>query len=95
MLERAINIASTSYVEEIRSNTQLRIRLAWSQIPWAFGIGLFFVAILLAIFRSVAAMLTGDFATVNAIAGVSTTEEEIEVETRGLDVRRSTPRPEA
>jgi TRAP-type C4-dicarboxylate transport system permease small subunit len=95
MLERAINIASTSYVEEIRSNTQLRIRLAWSQIPWAFGIGLFFVAILLAIFRSVAAMLTGDFATVNAIAGVSTTEEEIEAETRGLDVRRSTPRPEA
>jgi hypothetical protein len=85
----------TSYVEEIRSNTQLRLLLAWSQIPWAFGIGLFFVAILLAIFRSVAAMLTGDFATVNAIAGVSTTEEEIEVETRGLDVRRSTPRPEA
>jgi hypothetical protein len=40
-------------------------------------------------------MLTGDFATVNAIAGVSTTEEEIEAETRGLDVRRSTPRPEA
>jgi TRAP-type C4-dicarboxylate transport system permease small subunit len=95
MLERAIDVASTSYVEQIRSNTQLRIPLAWSQVPWAFGIGLFFVAILLAIFRSVGAMVRGDFATVNAIAGVSTTEEEIEAETRGLDVRRSTPRPEA
>jgi TRAP-type C4-dicarboxylate transport system permease small subunit len=95
VLERAIDVASTSYVEQIRSNTQLRIPLAWSQIPWAFGIGLFFVAILLAMFRSVAAMLRGDFGTVNAIAGVSTTEEEIEAETRGLDVRRSSPRPEA
>jgi TRAP-type C4-dicarboxylate transport system permease small subunit len=95
MLERAIDVSTTSYVEQIRSNTQLRIPLAWSQIPWAFGIGLFFVAILLAIFRTVAAMLSGDFAAVNAIAGVSTTEEEIEAETRGLDVRRSTSRPEA
>lgn len=95
MLERAIDVASTSYVEQIRSNTQLRILLAWSQIPWAFGIGLFFVAILLAIFRSIAAMLSGNFAAVNAIAGVSTTEEEIQAETKGLDVRGGAPRPEA
>ncbi len=95
MLERAIDVATTSYVEQIRSNTNLRIPLAWSQIPWAFGIGLFFVTILLAIFRSLAALLRGDFAAVNAIAGVSTTEEEIEAETKGLDVRGPTPRAEA
>lgn len=89
MLERAIDVATTSYIEQIRSNTNLRIPLAWSQIPWAFGIGLFFVAVLLAIFRSVAAMLRGDFGAVNAIAGVSTTEEEIEAETRGLEIRRT------
>jgi TRAP-type C4-dicarboxylate transport system permease small subunit len=94
VLERAIDVASTSYVEEIRSNTQLRIQLAWSQIPWAFGIGLFFVAILLALFRSVAAMLAGDFGTVNAIAGASSVEEEIMAETQGLDVRGPTPRAE-
>jgi TRAP-type C4-dicarboxylate transport system permease small subunit len=87
MLERAVDVASTSYVEQIRSNTQLRILLAWSQIPWAFGIGLFFVAILLALFRSVAALLRGDYPAVNAIAGVSTTDEEIEAETKGLEVR--------
>lgn len=94
VLERAINVASTSYVEEIRSNTQLRLPLALSQIPWAFGIGLFFVAILLALFRSVAAMMRGDFAAVNAIAGASTAEDEIEAETKGLDLRGPTPRAE-
>ena len=94
VLERAINVASTSYIEQIRSNTQLRIPLAWSQIPWAFGIGLFFFAIVLAFIRSVAAILKGDFATVNAIAGVSTTEEEIQAETKGLDVRSHAPRAE-
>lgn len=94
LLERAIDVASTSYVEEIRSNTQLRIQLAWSQIPWAFGIGLFFVAILLALFRSVAAMLSGDFSLVSAIAGASSTEDEINAEIQGLDVRAPTPRSE-
>ena len=94
MLERAIDVATTSYVEQIRSNTQLRIPLAWSQIPWAFGIGLFFVVILLAIFRSTAALLSGNFAVANAIAGVSTTEAEIEAEIKGLDVRNRTSRTE-
>jgi TRAP-type C4-dicarboxylate transport system permease small subunit len=94
VLERAINVASTSFVEDIRSNTQLRLPLALSQIPWAFGIGLFFVAILLALFRSVAAMFRGDFAAVNAIAGASTAEDEIEAETKGLDLRGHAPRSE-
>jgi TRAP-type C4-dicarboxylate transport system permease small subunit len=94
VLERAIDVASTSYVEQIRSNTQLRIPLAWSQIPWAFGIGLFFFAIIVAIFRSLAAFLKGDYEAVNAIAGASTTEEEIEAEIKGLDVRGRAPRSE-
>ena len=86
MLERAIDVASTSYFEKIRSNTNLRIPLAWSQIPWAFGIALFFVAILLALFRSVVALVRGDFPEVSAIAGVATSEEEIEAEIRGLNM---------
>jgi TRAP-type C4-dicarboxylate transport system permease small subunit len=91
LLERAIDVASTSYVEQIRSNTQLRIPLAWSQIPWAFGIALFYFAILVALIRSVVAIAKGDWATVNGIAGVATTEEEIEAELKGLDVRAKTP----
>ena len=86
VLERAINVATTSYVEDIRSNTQLRLPLALSQIPWAIGIGLFFLAITVALIRSIAAMLKGDWGAVNAIAGVATTEEEIEAELKGLDV---------
>ena len=91
VLERAIDVATTSYVEEIRSNTQLRIPLAWSQIPWACGIGLFFLAIVVALIRSVAAALKGEWGTVNSIAGVATTEEEIEAELKGLDVRSQKP----
>ena len=91
LLERAIDVASTSYIEQIRSNTQLRIPLAWSQIPWAFGIALFYFAILVALIRSVVAIAKGDWATVNGIAGVATTEEEIEAELKGLDVRAKTP----
>ena len=91
LLERAIDVASTSYIEQIRSNTQLRIPLAWSQIPWAFGIALFYFAILVALIRSVVAIAKGDWATVNGIAGVATTEEEIEAELKGLDVRAKKP----
>lgn len=86
LLERAIDVATTSYVEQIRSNTQLRIPLAWPQIPWAFGIALFFLAILVAIIRSLAAVVKGDWLAVNRLAGVATTEEEIEAELKGLDV---------
>ena len=91
LFERAIDVATTSYAEGIRSNTNLRIPLAWSQIPWAFGIGLFFLAILVALIRSIAAALSGDWGAVNAISGVATTEEEIEAELKGLDVGAQHP----
>jgi len=91
MLERAIDVATTSHVEQIRSNTNLRIPLAWSQIPWAFGIALFFLAILVALIRSIAAALSGNWGAVNAIAGVATTEEEIEAELKGLEVGAQHP----
>jgi TRAP-type C4-dicarboxylate transport system permease small subunit len=91
VFERAIDVATTSYVEGIRSNTNLRIPLAWSQIPWACGIGLFFFAILVALIRSIAAALGGNWGAVNAIAGVATTEEEIEAELKGLDLRGQKP----
>ncbi len=91
LLERAIDVATTSYVEQIRSNTQLRIPLAWSQMPWAFGIALFFLAILVALIRSLVALAHADWLEVNRISGVATTEEEIEAELKGLDVRSHQP----
>ena len=52
LLERTWDVASTSYSEGIRSNTPLRLPLAWSQLPWFGGIALFAVALLLAILRT-------------------------------------------
>jgi len=92
LLERVINVASTSYVEQLRSNTQLRIPLAWSQIPWAFGIGLFFLSIMVALIRSIAALAKGDFNAVNAISGVPTTQEEIESEIKGMVTGHGAPK---
>lgn len=92
LLERVINVASTSYVEQLRSNTQLRIPLAWSQIPWAFGIGLFFLSIVVALIRSIAALAKGDYSAVNAISGVPTTQEEIESEIKGMVTGHGAPK---
>ena len=43
------DVAFTSYIEHIRSNTPLRIPLAWAQLPWFGGIALFALALALAI----------------------------------------------
>lgn len=86
LLERAFNVASVNFLEHNRSNTNLRIPLAWSQIPWMLGIALFFVTILATILRTVGALLRGDYAAVNAIAGASSQDEEIESELKGLGI---------
>jgi TRAP-type C4-dicarboxylate transport system permease small subunit len=84
LIERAWDVASTSLGEGIRSNTNLRIPLAWAQIPWMAGIGLFLVAIIVALLRSLLLALNGDAAGVNRIAGASSQDEEIESELKGL-----------
>lgn len=88
LLERSFNVAATNLIELNRSNTNLRIPLAWSQVPWFAGILLFFVTIIVAILRSVDAFLRGDLATVNATAGVSSQDDEIEGELKGLGIER-------
>lgn len=88
LVERAWNVASTSYVEEIRSNTPLRLPLAWAQIPWFGGIVLFAVALVLAALRSLTALLRGDFAVAAATAGAVTQHEEVESELEGLGIAR-------
>lgn len=87
LVERSFDVASTSFFEGNRSNTNLRIHLAWSQIPWMLGIGLFFLTIIVAIIRSLGLLLKGDYAGVNAIAGASSQDEEIESELKGLGIQ--------
>lgn len=86
LVERAFDVATTSLFEWNRSNTNLRIPLALSQIPWMLGIVLFFVTIAVAIVRSLLMLLRGDYAGVNAIAGASSQDEEIESELKGLGI---------
>ncbi len=87
LFERAWDIAFTSYIEQIRSNTPLRLPLVWAQLPWFAGIALFFIALLLAVLRSGAALLRGDYAVVAQIAGAATQDEEIESELKGLGLQ--------
>ncbi|HEX4893292.1 MAG TPA: TRAP transporter small permease [Hyphomicrobiaceae bacterium] len=87
LLERAFDLTVTNFVENNRSNTNLRIPFAWSQIPWLLGIALFFFTAVLAILRSLMALLRGDLATVNATAGASSQDEEIESELKGLGIQ--------
>lgn len=93
LLERAWDVASTSYLEEIRSNTPLRLPLAWAQIPWFAGIALFALALLLAVLRSAIAFVRGDYAQVAATAGAASQDEEIESELEGLGIPRDKVRP--
>ena len=86
LLERAWDVAWTSYIEQIRSNTPLRIPLAWAQLPWFGGIALFAVALVLAVLRTLLALLRGDYATASATSSAVTQDEEVESELAGLGI---------
>ncbi len=89
LLERAWDVAFTSWSENIRSNTPLRIPIAWAQMPWFAGLALFALALLLALLRSLMAIAKGDYTAVASIAGATTQDEEIETELEGLDLGKS------
>jgi len=86
VIDRAWDVAWTSYTENIRSNTGLRIWLAWPQFGWFGGIALFFVALVLAVLRTLPPLFRGDFAAVAQIAGVPSQGEEIKSELEGLGI---------
>ena len=86
LLERAWDAAWTSYIEQIRSNTPLRIPLAWAQLPWFGGIALFAIALVLAVLRTLLALLRGDYATASATSSAVTQDEEVESELQGLGI---------
>ena len=91
LLERAWDVASTSAIEQIRSNTPLRIPLAWAQLPWLGGIALFALALVLAILRTLLALVRGDYATASATSSAVTQDEEVETELEGLGIEMERP----
>lgn len=88
LAERSWDVAYTSVTEEIRSNTPLRLRLAWAQVPWFGGIALFTFALVIAILRTLFALGRGDIATASATAGAVGMDEEIETELEGLGIAK-------
>ena len=92
LLERAWDVASTSYVEQIRSNTPLRIRLAWAQLPWFAGIALFALALVMAVLRTLMAFVRGDYATASATSGAISQGEEVASELENLGIVKDASR---
>lgn len=88
MVYRAFDVTLINFVEYNRSNTNLRIPLAWAQVPWLGGFLLFGVAMIVAFLRTLLALLRGDYATAGATAGIATQDEEIEGELKGLGIER-------
>ncbi len=88
MVYRAWDVTSINFLEYNRSNTNLRIPLAWAQIPWLAGFVLFAVALAVAVLRTFVALVSGDYAKAASIAGVSSQDEEIESELKSLGIER-------
>jgi TRAP-type C4-dicarboxylate transport system permease small subunit len=88
MVYRAWDVTIINFLEYNRSNTNLRIPLAWAQIPWLAGFILFAVAIVVAVLRTFVALVSGDYAKAASIAGVATQDEEIESEMKSLGIQR-------
>jgi len=88
MVHRAFDVTSTNFLEYNRSNTNLRIPLAWAQIPWLAGFVLFALALVVSFLRTFLALIKGDYAKAAETSGVATQDEEIESELKGLGIQR-------
>ena len=69
-----------------RSNTPLRIPLAWPQAPWFAGFVLFLIVTVLAFVRSLLALVRGDLATVAQTIGVPSQDDEVKSELGALGI---------
>lgn len=92
IVDRAGNLFLENLTGNNRSNTPLRILLAWPQAPWLAGFVLFLAAAALAFLRSLQALVRGDLATVSRTIGVPSQDEEIKGELGSLGI--GTPNPD-
>jgi TRAP-type C4-dicarboxylate transport system permease small subunit len=88
MVYRAWDVTMINFFEYNRSNTNLRIPLAWAQLPWLGGFILFAAALLIALLRTFFALVRGDYVTASETAGVASMDEEIKSELDSLGIER-------
>ncbi|MCF8533507.1 MAG: TRAP transporter small permease [Reyranella sp.] len=86
LLDSGFDLVYANYIEGNRANTPLRTPLALPQIPWLFGLGLFFFSIAVALSRTLLALRRGDYVAANQTAGVVSQDEEIEGELAALGI---------
>lgn len=86
IVDRAGEIFLDNLTGGNRSNTPLRIPLAWPQAPWFAGFVLFLIVTVLAFLRSLLALVRGDHATVAATIGVPSQDEEVKGELGSLGI---------
>ena len=86
LLDGGFDLVYANFIEGNRANTPLRTPLALPQIPWLFGLGLFFFSIAVALLRTLTALRRGDYVTANQTAGVVSQDEEIESELAALGI---------
>jgi len=91
LVDRAGDIFLENLTGNNRSNTPLRILLAWPQAPWFAGFLLFLAATALAFLRSLQALVRGDLAAVSRTIGVPSQDEEVrgELGSLGIETRES------
>lgn len=90
LLERAWSVASLSYTDWIVSNTTLRVPLAIPQLAWLVGLAIFFLALLLLLAATLAALLRGDMGEAARIGGAVSAQEEVSEELSELGINRHT-----
>ncbi|MGF1650568.1 MAG: TRAP transporter small permease subunit [Hyphomicrobiaceae bacterium] len=89
LIERAWSLALMSYDGNIRSNTTLRVPLAWAQLPWAMGLSLFALSLVLSFLVTIGHLLSGNLAGAARVSGAASAEEEVSAEIAGLGLSTS------
>ncbi len=76
----AQDVAMQSWAQSSRSNTPLATPLWLPQMAWVAGLLWFSLVLLLMLLRASAALVTGDLATLRAVCGVKSAQEEAKEE---------------
>src|SRR5262245_1343082 len=87
LADRAWELLSDNFAGWNRSNTPLRVPLAYPQLPWFLGFAFFLFALAIALVRSVIALIRADYAKVAATIGVPSQDEEVKGELEGLGIQ--------
>jgi TRAP-type C4-dicarboxylate transport system permease small subunit len=87
LADRAWELVADNLAGWNRSNTPLRVPLAYPQLPWFFGFAFFLLALAIAFLRATMALARGDYAKVAATIGVPSQDEEVKGELEGLGIK--------